>query len=352
MTESIETVGCDLGDKWSELCVLRVDGTVYRPKRVPTTREGMKAFFEGRPRSHVVIEAGTHSRWVSQLLKDLGHQVTVANPRRVKLISQSNSKNDRNDGELLARLGRADVQLLAPIEHRGNEVQGDLAVAKARDALVEVRTKLVNQARGLAKSFGYRLPKCAAASFFRLTREFLPKELEPALGPVYESLEQIAKQIHQLEKKLLELGKKYPDTEVVGQIYGVGLLTALVFILTLEDKNRFAKSRMVGAFVGMRPRQDQSGDQDKQLHITKAGDPMLRRLLVQCAHYILGPFGPDTDLRRWGQKIAMHGGKNAKKRARVAVARKLAVLMHRLWVTGEEYRPLGYTRKNTQAKAA
>jgi transposase len=353
MTEStIETVGCDLGDKWSELCVLKADGTIHRPKRVPSTREGMKGFFEGRPRAHVVIEVGTHSRWVSLLLKELGHQVTVANPRRVKLISQSNAKNDRKDAELLARLGRADVQLLAPIEHRGDEVQADLAIAKARDALVVVRTKLVNQARGLTKSFGYRLPKCIAASFFRLTREFLPKELEPALGPIYESQEQIAKQIHQFDKKLEELAKKYPDAEVVGQIHGVGLLTALVFILTLEDKNRFAKSRTVGAFIGIRPRQDQSGDQDKQLHITKAGDPMLRRLLVQCAHYVLGPFGPDTDLRRWGLKIAMRGGKNAKKRARVAVARKLAVLMHRLWVTGEEYQPLGYATKNTQTQAA
>jgi transposase len=183
----------------------------------------MKAFFEGRPRAHVVIEVGTHSRWVSLLLKELGHQVTVANPRRVKLISQSNAKNDRKDAELLARLGRADVQLLAPIEHRGDEVQADLAIAKARDALVVVRTKLVNQARGLTKSFGYRLPKCIAASFFRLTREFLPKELEPALGPIYESLEQIAEQIHQFDKKLEELTKKYPDAEVVGQIHGVGL---------------------------------------------------------------------------------------------------------------------------------
>jgi transposase len=345
---TIETVGCDLGDRVSVLYVLRGDGTGQR-QRVKTDAAAMREFFT-RPRAHVVIEVGMHSRWVSALLKQLGHKVTVANPRRVKLISQNNSKSDHTDAELLARLGRADPSLLAPIEHRGQQTQADLAVAKARDALVHSRTKLVNHVRGVLKSFGIRLPKCSAESFHNKTRALLPTELKPALEPIYETLERLHEQIRGLDHTIeTTLAKKYPDAKLVSQPAGVGVLTGLVFILTLENKERFGQSRAVGAFLGLRPRKAQSGGDDPQLRITKAGDPFVRRLLVTSANYILGPFGEDSDLRRWGQELAKRGGKNAKKRAKVAVARKLAVLMHRLWVTGKVYEPTRYGHKQQAA---
>jgi transposase len=116
-------------------------------------------------------------------------------------------------------------------------------------------------------------------------------------------------------------------------VEGVGTLTALTFVLTLEDPYRFEKSRSVGAYLGLVPATDQSGDRDPQKRISKEGDEMLRKLLVGSAHYILGPLGKDSDLRRHGERIASRGGKNAKKRAAVGVARKLSVLLHRLWVT-------------------
>lgn len=349
MTEVITTtIGCDLGDKRSALCVLRADGEMERPKSIETTKEGFRAFFT-RPPAHVVIEVGTHSRWVSVLLKELGHQVTVANARRVQLIAQNDNKTDQVDAELLARLGRVDVKLLAPIQHRGMEVQADLAVPKARDALVSCRTKLVNVCRGLSKSFGVRLPKCSAESFHKQAWEQVPEELRPALASIFGTLKAIQEAIAKEDKAIERLAKKYPDVEVLAQPNGVGVLTALVFLLTLEDKSRFASSRSVGAFVGLRSKKKQSGDDDPELRITKAGDPFLRRLLVQCGNYILGPFGKDSDLRRWGLKLAQHGGKNARKRAKVAVARKLSVLMHRLWVTGEVYEPLGYGKKQVKA---
>ena len=278
-----------------------------------------------------MIEVGAHSRWVSSLLRGLGHQVTAANPRRVKLISESDNKTDRHDAELLARLGRTDVKLLAPVEHRTPQAQADLALAKARDTLVATRTKLVNHVRGTVKSFGERLPMCTTESFARQTRVLVPAELKPALEPIYQVLDRLDEQIKEHDKLIQRVAKRHVDVDVVSQISGVGVLTALVFLLTIEDKNRFAKSRMVGAFVGLRPRKSKSGDGDPQLRITKAGDPFLRRLLVNGANYILGPFGKDSDLRRWGLELAKRGGKNAKKRATVAVARKLAVLMHRLW---------------------
>jgi transposase len=348
---TIETIGCDLGDRRSEICVLDADGNAKLRTSVRTGRQWMEGFFT-RAAAHVVIEVGPHSRWVSELLMELGHRVTVANPRRVKLISASDNKTDRHDAELLARLGRSDVKLLAPIQHRGSEVQRDLAVAKARDVLVAIRTKLVNHVRGTAKSFGDRLPKCAAESFGRRTRALVPDNLKPALEPMYEMLSRLDEQIKEQDKHIERIAARYPDVDVVSQPSGVGTLTGLAFVLTVEDKNRISKSRMAGAFFGLRPRKRKSGDSDPQLRITKGGDPFVRRLLVNAANYILGPFGPDTTLRRWGLELAQRGGKSAKKRAKVAVARKLAVLMHRLWVTGEVYEPLGYKSQRTEQAAA
>jgi transposase len=352
MTENTsETIGCDLGDKESEICVLNRDGKVALRASTRTNIKGMVAFFT-RASAHVVIEVGAHSRWVSAMLTKLGHRVTIANPRRIKLISESSNKTDRNDAELLARLGRADTELLAPVSHRKPQTQADLAVAKARDVLVATRTKLVNHVRGTVKSFGERMPKCAAESFARKTRSSMPTELRAALDPLYEALERIDEQIREQDKMIARVAKRYPDVGVVSQVCGVGVLTALVYVLTIEDKERFAKSRMAGAFLGLRPRKSKSGDGDPQLRITKTGDPFVRRLLVTSANYILGPFGKDSDLRRWGLELAKRGGKNAKKRAKVAVARKLAVLMHRLWVTGEVYEPLGYQQYRTEENQA
>lgn len=344
MTDSsIVTIGCDMGDRRSELCVLDADGRIERPDSVRTTREGFREFFS-RPRARVVIEVGTHSRWASELLAELGHEVFVANPRRLKLIAESDSKNDRSDAELLARLGRADPALLAPVHHRSRAAQADLAVPKSRDVLVRSRTQLVVHVRSMVKSAGERLPRCTPDTFHWKARLFVPQELRPALEPVLAVIEKLNEQIKEHDRAVLEVARRYPDVDLLSQPNGVGVLTALVYLLTVEDKKRFKKSRQAGAFLGLRPKQDQSGAVDKQLRITKAGDPFLRRLLVGSANYILGPRGADSDMRRWGLALAGRGGKNARRRAKVAVARKLAVVMHRLWVTGEVYQPLGYAK--------
>jgi transposase len=339
MTECNATIGLDLGDKVSEVCELTPEGVIER-RTVRTTRDAMTERFT-RPSAHVVLETGTHSRWVSRLLGDLGHQVTVANPRRVQLISKGQRKSDLVDAELLMRLGRADVELLSPVEHRGDHAQAELAVAKMRDGLVRCRTLLVNSARGIVKAAGERLPRCEAEAFHRRAASAVPPELKPALDPIFEALAHLEASIRKLDREIAAIAERHPEVARISQPAGVGLLTAVVFALTLDDEKRF-KSRDVGAYVGLVPRRDQSGGSDRQLGITKAGDPFLRRLLVTSANYVLGPFGPDTDLRRWGLKLAERGGKNAKKRAVVAVARKLAVLMHRLWVTGADYQPLGH----------
>ncbi len=334
-------VGVDLGDRFSRYCVLDQKGQVLEEDTVATTGKAFRKLFGDRPAARVVIEVGTHSPWVQRLLQELGHETITANPRYVRLIYCSGNKNDQLDAERLARLARVDPKLLHPIQHRGGTAQADRALLRSRNALVECRTKLINHTRGIVKSMGGRLPSCSSSYFHKRVRQDLPDELKPALTPVLDAIAALNLKIQRLETRIERLvSKRYPETGLLRQVSGVGPLTALSYVLTVEDPERFKSSRAVGPYLGLRPRQDQSGDLDPELRITKAGDSDLRRLLVGSAHYILGPFGPDTDLRRWGLALAARGKKNAKKRAVVAVARKLAVLLHRLWVTAEVYEPL------------
>jgi transposase len=335
------TIGVDLGDKWSRYCVLDEGGEVCEEGRIPTTAGALRKRFGGMAHCRVAIEVGTHSPWVQRLLRELGHEAITAHSKSVRLICGNDNKNDRLDAERLARLARVDPQLLHPIRHREGSAQADRAVIRSRHVLVECRTKLINHARGMVKSMGARLPACSAESFHQRVREELPKELKPALLAVLGTIAALTRTIRRYDQSVEHLAsKRYPETGVLRQVSGVGPVTALSFVLTVECPERFRSSRSVGAYLGLRPRRSQSGDQDPELRITKAGDDDLRRLLVNAAHYILGPFGPDTDLRHWGLALAARGRKNAKKRAVVAVARKLAVLLHRLWVTGEVYEPL------------
>jgi transposase len=335
------TTGIDLGDRYSYFYTLDAAGENTESGRVQTTKSALEKRFRNGEAARVVIEAGTHSPWVSRLLAECGHEVLVANPRKLALITKNERKDDPVDAELLARLGRVEPQLLSPIAHRGAEAQADLAVIRARDAVVAARTQLVNHVRGAVKSWGERMASCSSRSFAQKGAAQLPEPLRAALQPLLEVIEVMTEQIKGYDRQIEEACREnYAETELLRQVGGVGAVTSLAFVLTLEDANRFGRSRSVGGFLGLHAGRDQSGAQDPELHITKAGDQLLRRLLVGSAQYILGPFGPDCDLRRWGLKLASRGRKNAKKRAVVAVARKLAVLLHRLWVGGEVYEPL------------
>jgi transposase len=341
------TAGLDLGDKYSRLCLIdNESGEVVEEGRLRTTPEALRRRFETERPLKIAIEVGTHSPWVSRLLEECGHEVLVANARKIRLIYGSKHKNDKLDAENLARLARLDPKLLYPLRHRGESSQAHLALIRSREALVGSRTQLINHVRGAVKSFGHRLPGCSARSFHKKVAEALPEELVPALGPLLKTIGELTERIREYDRKLEEIAMEhYPQTGTLRQVGGVGTLTALSFVLVLEDPSRFEKSRAVGAYLGLVPGEDQSGDNDPQQRISKEGDEMLRRLLVGSAQYILGPFARDSDLRRHGEKIAERGGKNAKKRAVVAVARKLSVLLHHLWVTGELYEPLYNARR-------
>ena len=277
----------------------------------------------------------------------------MANPRKTRLIYTNKRKTDEIDAENLARLARLDPKLLYPLKHRGEEAQAHLAIIRSREALVGCRTQLVNHVRGAVKSFGHRLPKCPARSFHKRAPEHIPEALWPAVEPLLEMIGSLTERIRQYDRQLESVCQEhYPETKLLRQVEGVGALTALTFVLTLEDPYRFERSRSVGAYLGLVPATDQSGDSDPQKRISKEGDEMLRKLLVGSAHYILGPFGSDSDLRRHGEKIASRGGKNAKKRAAVAVARKLSVLLHSLWLSAEVYEPLRNTHRSARGQAA
>jgi transposase len=348
------TVGVDLGDQWSAYCILGLDGETLIEGQLQTKQPSVAEFFQGLPAARVVLEVGTHSAWVREVISGYGHEVLVANPRLMEGSKRRKRKSDRIDANKLARLGRMDPQSLYAMQHRSREVRQDLVLLRARDALVTVRTELINTTRGLVKSMGARLPKCSSPSFSQKVEEVLPAEIRGALLPLVQLVAALSDSIKGYDEKIEKLGReKYGHTALVRQVTGVGPITALAYVLTLENPARFAKSRDVGPYLGLVPKQEDSGDIQPQLGISKAGDTMLRKLLVGSAHYILGPFGPDTDLRRFGLRLCERGGKNAKKRAAVAVARKLAVLLHHLWVSGEVYEPLrqGLAATMTQAAA-
>lgn len=345
------TIGLDLGDRTSRYCILDAEGEVLSEGELPTTKTGLNSLFGKMPCSRVALEVGTHSPWVSRQIAGLGHEAIVANPHRVKLITQSGRKNDRIDAQKLARLARVDPKLLSPVRHRGAEAQADLAVIRARAELVEARTALVNCARGLVKPMGDRLRKCDADQVGAGLAAGLGAEVQKIVEPLLKSVEAISQQIEVYDEKIAEIAKRYPEVELLTQVYGVGTLIGLAYILTIEDAERFQHSRDVGAFLGLQPKQRESGDSQPELGISKTGDRLLRSYLVQAAHCMLRQGAPDSDLRAWGLGKAGAGGKRAKRRALVGMARKLAVLLHRLWVMGEVYDPL-YNRKAAQAAKA
>ena len=334
------TIGLDLGDGSSWYCVLDEQGELQWEQKLSTTAKAMREAFRRMPRSRMALETGVHSPWVSRLLSELGHEVIVAHARNVRLIGESRRKDDRLDAQTLARLARIDPQLLCPVKHRSAKAQADLTVIRARAGLVRARTALVNSARGLAKSYGERLRSCNVRNMNPEKAEGLSPELEAALGPLLAAIESLSERIREYNQRIEALAEQsYAQVALLKQVKGVGTLIALTFLLTLEDPQRFRKSRDVGCYLGLQPGRRNSGQREPQMHISKEGDPYLRTLLVQGAQHILGPFGPDCDLRRWGLKLAERGGKNGKKRAIIATARKLAVLLHRLRVSGEVYEP-------------
>ncbi len=333
------TLGLDLGDKKHSCCVLDASGKVLKKEIITNDRAALKQLASQWPSALIVLEAGTHSPWISRFFKELGHRVLVANPRKVRAIYQAERKSDDRDAELLARIARVDEALLHPVEHGDEKQQRDMLAIKLRDALARARVGLINAVRFTLKSLGYTVANPASERFHKTVLEDLPEDCREVIRPMVEVLEKMTLQIKDMEREIVRLGKEsYPQAEKLRQITGVGPITSLYFVLKVGDETRFGRTRDIGAYLGLTPRRDQSGNTDKQLGITKCGDTYLRCLLVNAAQYIMGPFGPPGALREYGEKLRGTTGRE-KKRAVVAVARKLAVLMLSLWKSGADYEP-------------
>lgn len=334
------TIGLDLGDVHHYVCVLNSPGEIVRSASMANTRPALSRLMQEYAGATVAMEAGTHSPWISRFLQEQGAKVIVANPRKLHAISRHERKCDRRDAHMLARLARADVALLHPIQHGSAQAQRDLLGLKLRDALVRTRVNLINAVRFTLKSLGYRVSNPSSESFHKTVMAQVPAECLSVVKPMIAVLEKVTEQIKGLERELVMRARHdYPVTQRLQQISGVGPLTALCFVLRIEDPSRFGRSRDVGPYLGLCPRRDQSGGVDKQLRISKCGDGLLRRLLVSAAHYILGPFGPACALRQYGERLSGMGSPREKKRAIVAVARKLAVLLLSLWKHRTDYEP-------------
>jgi transposase len=347
------TLGLDLSDQESHFHLLRGDGVTLETGKVTNKRPALSKLFERLRGCRLVLETGSQSSWIAKLGTSCGMEVIVANSRRVALIAKSNHKTDRSDAHLLAEMGRTNPELLSPVTPRSDEAQVGLCVLRARDAAVSVRTSLVNHVRAVLKTHSLRAPSCSPESFAKKVASSIPAHLAAGLGPLMALIEASTREIANLESEIELLCTKHSATALLRPIGGVGPVVSLTFVLTLDDPARFKSARDVGAFTGLVPRKKSSGDSDPQLRITKTGDRELRRLLVIAANYILGAHGPDCDLRRFGLRIAGNGtDRIAKKKARVAVARKLAVLMHHLWRSGEVYDPLYQAKKRGELAAA
>jgi len=345
LSTSPVTIGLDTGDRTIHHCALR-EREVVRRGVCPTTRQGLDKALADFPGTRVVLEAGSQSAWIARHLVSQGFDVHVVDPRRVQLISKDPRKTDRRDAELLARLEVGMPELLGRVHHRSEQAQADLALIRARDQLVRCRTSLVQCVRGLTKSFGLRLPSASTAAFSKRVCELVPEALLPAIEVVLLQVDGLTASIRELDRRIARVAKeRYPEIEVLQQVHGIGPVTATAYVLTIEEPARFEDSRRVGSWLGLCPRSHASGDSNPELGISKSGDGYLRRLLVQCAQYVLGPFGKDSDIRRFGLRLVARGGRAAKKKALIAVARKLAVLLHRIWQSGLSYDPFHHSRR-------
>jgi transposase len=332
----MEHLGIDVHQKYSEICWLAEEGEVKQRRRLPTTEASLRRFFGRIEPVRVVLESSCVTPWVSRLLGEMGHEVVVLNPRRVRLIAESTLKSDTVDAEILARLSRFDLTLLRPVYQRSEAAQELRTRLRVRGSLVKARTALINAVRGSLRSQGYRMGSCPTRSF--VARWFdlrLAPGVREVLEPLVETIAELTDRIDVLERELKAASRSDELMLRLQDVPGVGPLVSLAYVGWMDRAERFERSRDVGACLGLRPRVRDSGGKLRRGAITREGDCEMRRLLVQAAHAALNS-KKDFQLRRWAEALVERVGKS---KAVVALARKIAVLLHRLWVSGQRYRP-------------
>jgi len=333
------TIGMDLGNKKHTVCALDQEGKVLWRREVANTPEALKPFFEENAGATVAMETGLCCRWISALAKSCGCDALVGNARKLAAIWQSKQKNDENDALLIAKLARADRELFHPVELRDDERHEMVQIIELREVAVSQRTQAVNSVRGLCKAHGVFIPKCDAACFHRVAKDAIPKGMAWKFKPMLRHLKGLATTIKRYDAMLEKYAQAHfkEEVELLRTIPSVGPITSCAFVAHVADPKRFGSARDAGAYFGLTPGQDQSGDKDAPKRITKAGSTLMRHLLVTAANYILRASSPDTALKRHGERICARGGKVARRKAKTAVARKLAVVMLAMLKSGKAY---------------
>ena len=334
------TIGLDLGNTFTKAVGLDARGNVVLREDLHNDAETLKAFFEAHPGATVGMETGTHCRWIAALAASCGCDAVIGNARKLRLISESSRKNDWNDAESIARLCRFDRKLFHPVTLRDGEHHRLYQLLRQRDALVSMRTALVNQLRGFAKAGGTMLPRRDARSFLSL-RDSMPPEFLRDFKPLLKALEDLARRIAAAEAILGQFVRRHfrKMDERLQTVPGVGPVASAAFIALVPDPGRFKSAREAGPYFGLVPKQDQSGDGHRPCRITHEGSPFMRKTLVNAANALLKKSARDTALKRFGERLSRRGqGKVARRKAKVALARKLAVTMLAMMRRGEDYR--------------
>jgi transposase len=346
-------IGLDLGDYEMTYRVVDGDGRPIAEGSASAEPEEVAVLAGKYPGADVLMEAGGSSPWVQRMLRERGLNAIVA--KADILCGRRRRKNDPTDAAALAELMRMKSSLIVEVEHKSEDDAIDFVVLKSRDQLVKMRTASINFVRGVLKSFGVRVGRADADAFGRFAAPFVPSKLRSTIKPQLDFIVSLTARIKafdvQIKKKVMT---KHPQAVALAEsVYGVSHIVATAFVLTIFRPDRFRRARDVGPYLGLEPAQKASGTLDPELGISRAGNPFLRKLLVQSAHYLLGPLARDQkkagDLREWGLGLIRRGGKGAKKRASVAVARRLAVAMLASWKSGTPWDPHYASKKKKPA---
>lgn len=333
------TIGMDLGNKVHKIIGLNEHGKEVLRCEVENTKAAVEAFFKEHADATIAMETGTCCRWVSKLARLHCHDAIVGNARKLRAIWQSKQKNDWNDAHMIAALARASRELFHPVMLRDDEHHDLYQLIQLRDISVRQRTQTINAIRGMCKAAGDFVRKCDAQGLFRHL-EYIPETQAWKFRPLIERLGAIAENIQQYDWLIQDYADAHFKTQValLRTIPGVGLITSCMFVALIQDPKNFGNPRDAGCYFGLTAGQDQSGDKDAPMHVTKAGNTQMRKLLVTAANYILRDSSPDSAIKRYGQRICARGGKIARRKAKIAIARKLSVVMMSMLQSGESYR--------------
>ncbi len=333
----MDHIGFDLGKVNSQICIITLAGELIE-RRISTSRESLTKLLGSRPPAHILIEAATESEWVARHLEGLGHEVLVADPNFAPMYATRSRrvKTDKRDARTLAEACRLGAYRPA---HRTSDKQRHIRAKLAvREALVRSRAKYISLIRALLRRDGLRIAAGTARCFsVRLADLATTPELRTEIRPLLDLLHSLNAQIKQADEELVQLVREDPVIKRLTTVPGVGPVTAVCFVATLDDITRFPDARQARAYLGLVPTEYSSGERQQRGRINKAGPNRARYLLVEAAWSILRHRSPATaDLYRWATAIRERRGTKV---AVVALARKLAGILFAMWRDATEFQP-------------